>query len=89
MPVAEIDDFDHRAVVRAERIAGVQLGNAAAENSLPVGTHIQDFAGELGSADPPAHNRDNSAFACAAVAHFANRVQINIKISDMPQGWFG
>ena len=89
MPVAEIYDFDHRTVIRTERIARVQLGNAAAKDRLPVGAHIQDFPGELRSGDAPAHNRDDPALACTAIAHLADRIQVNVEIGDMPQGWFG
>ena len=89
MSVAEIYDFDHRTVIRTERIARVQLGNATAEDRLPVGAHIQDFPGKLRSGDAPANNRDDPSLASAAIAHLADRIQINVKIGDMPQGWFG
>ena len=89
MPVAEIYDFDHRIVMRKERLARIQLGNAAAEDRLLVSSHIEDFPSELSAGDAPAHNRDDPALACAAIAHLADRIQINVKIGDMPQGRFG
>ena len=89
MPVAEIYDFDHSTVIRKERIARIQLGNTAAKDRLLVSAHIQDFPSELRSRDAPAHNWDDPSLASAAIAHLADRIQINVKIGDMPQGRFG
>lgn len=89
MAVAVVLDLDGGAVMGFEGVARIKLGHAAWPDRLPIRPEIEDAPRKPRAFDTAADDGDDPAMACAALAHFADRVEIDEEVADMVQdgGW--